>query len=104
MSTLEVCQYCVSIFADVNRRVFYRLSAFGKVYSVNVSANRRLVSPEFDVDYWNNSAAQHSTLRTPDVTNCYYVGYVVQQEVTSRVALSTCNGLVRDATSLMQLP
>jgi len=26
--------------------------------------------------------------------DCYYVGYIVKQEVTSRVAISNCHGLV----------
>lgn len=72
--------------------IFYRLAAFGRTFHFNVTLNRWLVAPSFGVDVWNETEGRRTTTFSAD--DCYYVGYIAKQEVTSRVAISNCQGLV----------
>jgi a disintegrin and metalloproteinase with thrombospondin motifs 6 len=76
--------------------IYYRLSAFGRTFHFNVTLNRWLVAPSFRVEYWNaDGPSQFSAADEQHAMDCYYVGYLAKQEVTSRVAISNCHGLVR---------
>uniref|UniRef100_A0A672M0L1 Peptidase M12B propeptide domain-containing protein n=1 Tax=Sinocyclocheilus grahami TaxID=75366 RepID=A0A672M0L1_SINGR len=72
-------------------RLFYRLSAYGKHFHLNLTLNPNLVSKHFTVEYWGKDGLdwQHSV-----VDNCHYVGYLLDQYSTTKVALSNCKGLV----------
>lgn len=72
-------------------RLFYRLSAYGKHFHLNLTLNPQLVSRHFTVEYWGRGGLEwrHNTL-----DNCHYVGFLQNQHGTSRVALSNCKGLV----------
>lgn len=72
-------------------RLFYKLSAYGKHFHLNLTLNSNLVSKHFTVEYWGKDGLdwQHSV-----VDNCHYVGYLLDQYSTTKVALSNCNGLV----------
>uniref|UniRef100_A0A671MMF9 Peptidase M12B propeptide domain-containing protein n=1 Tax=Sinocyclocheilus anshuiensis TaxID=1608454 RepID=A0A671MMF9_9TELE len=72
-------------------RLFYKLSAYGKHFHLNLTLNPILVSKHFTVEYWGKDGLdwQHSV-----VDNCHYVGYLLDQYSTTKVALSNCKGLV----------
>nr|XP_057920932.1 A disintegrin and metalloproteinase with thrombospondin motifs 6 isoform X2 [Doryrhamphus excisus] len=71
-------------------RLFYRLSAYGKHFHLNLTLNPRLVSKHFTVEYWGRDGPEwrHNT-----VDNCHYVGFLQNRHGATRVALSNCNGL-----------
>ncbi|XP_058473616.1 A disintegrin and metalloproteinase with thrombospondin motifs 6 isoform X2 [Solea solea] len=71
-------------------RLFYRLSAYGKHFHLNLTLNPHLVSKHFTVEYWGKEGPEwrHNT-----VDNCHYVGFLWNQHSTTRVALSNCRGL-----------
>uniref|UniRef100_A0A8C2ET39 ADAM metallopeptidase with thrombospondin type 1 motif, 6 n=1 Tax=Cyprinus carpio TaxID=7962 RepID=A0A8C2ET39_CYPCA len=71
-------------------RLFYKLSAYGKHFHLNLTLNPNLVSKHFTVEYWGKDGLdwQHSV-----VDNCHYVGYLLDQYSTTKVALSNCKGL-----------
>ncbi|XP_056094962.1 A disintegrin and metalloproteinase with thrombospondin motifs 6 [Rhinichthys klamathensis goyatoka] len=71
-------------------RLFYKLSAYGKHFHLNLTLNPNLVSKHFTVEYWGKDGLdwQHSV-----IDNCHYVGYLLDQYSTTKVALSNCKGL-----------
>lgn len=71
-------------------RLFYRLSAYGKHFHLNLTLNPHLVSKHFTVEYWGKEGLEW---RHNMVENCHYVGFLQNQHWTSRVALSNCKGL-----------
>uniref|UniRef100_A0AAY4DII0 A disintegrin and metalloproteinase with thrombospondin motifs 6 n=1 Tax=Denticeps clupeoides TaxID=299321 RepID=A0AAY4DII0_9TELE len=75
---------------SIEHTLFYRLSAYGKHFHLNMTLNHHLVSKHFAVEYWGRDGPewQHSLLEY-----CHYVGYLLDQSSTTRVALSNCNGL-----------
>lgn len=72
-------------------KLFFKLSAYGKHFHLNLSLNTDLVSKHFTVEYWGKDGPQwkHDFL-----DNCHYTGYLRGQHGTSKVAISNCNGLV----------
>ena len=72
-------------------RLFYRLSAYGKHFHLNLTLNPHLVSKHFTVEYWGKGGMEW---RHNMVDNCHYVGFLQNQHSTTRVALSNCKGLV----------
>lgn len=72
-------------------QMFYRLSAYGKHFHLNLTLNPHLVSKHFTVEYWGREGPEW---RHSAVDNCHYVGFLQDQDSTTRVALSTCRGLV----------
>jgi thrombospondin motif-containing protein 6 len=72
-------------------RLFYRLSAYGKHFHLNLTINPHLVSKHFTVEYWGREGLEW---RHDMVENCHYVGYLQDQYSSTRVALSNCKGLV----------
>lgn len=75
-------------------RLFYRLSAYGKHFHLNLTLNPQLVSRHFTVEYWGKEGLEW---RHNAVDNCHYVGFLQNQRGTTRVALSNCKGLVSRA-------
>ncbi|XP_042251767.1 A disintegrin and metalloproteinase with thrombospondin motifs 6 [Thunnus maccoyii] len=71
-------------------RLFYRLSAYGKHFHLNLTLNPHLVSKHFTVEYWGKEGLEW---RHNMVENCHYVGFLQNQHSTTRVALSNCKGL-----------
>ncbi|TKS85021.1 disintegrin and metalloproteinase with thrombospondin motifs 6 [Collichthys lucidus] len=71
-------------------QLFYKLSAYGKHFHLNLTLNPHLVSRHFTVEYWGKEGLdwRHNT-----VDNCHYVGFLQNQHGTTRVALSNCKGL-----------
>ncbi|XP_025019092.1 A disintegrin and metalloproteinase with thrombospondin motifs 6 [Python bivittatus] len=71
-------------------KLFFKLSAYGKHFHLNLTLNTDLVSKHFTVEYWGKDGPQwkHDFL-----DNCHYTGYLHGQHGTSKVAISNCNGL-----------
>uniref|UniRef100_A0A8C5I8T7 Peptidase M12B propeptide domain-containing protein n=1 Tax=Junco hyemalis TaxID=40217 RepID=A0A8C5I8T7_JUNHY len=72
-------------------KLFFKLSAYGKHFHLNLTLNTDLVSRHFTVEYWGKDGPQwkHDFL-----DHCHYTGYLQDQHSTTKVALSNCNGLV----------
>ena len=81
----------------VEPHVYYRLSAYGKHFHLNLTLNPNLVSRHFTVEYWGKNGQEW---RHAMVDNCHYVGYLLDQYSTTRVALSNCKGLVSTSAVL----
>lgn len=83
---------------DDSSPVFYRLSAFGREFQLNVSRNDRLLAPSYAVEYWGAAAAAEGVRRRRSrrhfSRDCVYTGHIIHEELTSRVALSNCDGLL----------
>ncbi|XP_032426500.1 A disintegrin and metalloproteinase with thrombospondin motifs 6 isoform X1 [Xiphophorus hellerii] len=71
-------------------RIFYRLSAYGKHFHLNLTLNPNLVSKHFTVEYWGKEGPEW---RHDMLDHCHYVGSLRSQHSTTRVALSNCKGL-----------
>ena len=71
--------------------LFYRLSAYGKHFHLNLTLNPNLVSKHFTVEYWGKDGQEW---RHSMVDDCHYVGYLMDHYSTTGVALSNCRGLV----------
>ncbi|XP_040977281.1 A disintegrin and metalloproteinase with thrombospondin motifs 6-like isoform X8 [Aquila chrysaetos chrysaetos] len=71
-------------------KLFFKLSAYGKHFHLNLTLNTDLVSRHFTVEYWGKDGPQwkHDFL-----DHCHYTGYLQDQHSTTKVALSNCNGL-----------
>ncbi|XP_075788510.1 A disintegrin and metalloproteinase with thrombospondin motifs 6 isoform X4 [Pelodiscus sinensis] len=77
-------------FYDQASKLFFKLSAYGKHFHLNLVLNTDLVSKHFTVEYWgkNGPKWKHDLL-----DHCHYTGYLQDQDSTTKVALSNCNGL-----------
>lgn len=71
-------------------KLFFKLSAYGKHFHLNLTLNTDLVSRHFTVEYWGKDGPlwKHDFL-----DHCHYTGYLQDQHSTTKVALSNCNGL-----------
>lgn len=72
-------------------KLFFKLSAYGKHFHLNLTLNTNFVSKHFTVEYWGKDGPQwkHDFL-----DNCHYTGYLQDQHSTTKVALSNCVGLM----------
>ncbi|XP_019747909.1 A disintegrin and metalloproteinase with thrombospondin motifs 6 isoform X4 [Hippocampus comes] len=71
-------------------QLFYRLSAYGKHFHLNLTLTPHLVSKRFTVEYWGRDGLEW---RHNLVDNCHYVGFLTNRRGATRVVLSNCNGL-----------
>ncbi|XP_061553595.1 A disintegrin and metalloproteinase with thrombospondin motifs 6 isoform X2 [Phycodurus eques] len=71
-------------------QLFYRLSAYGKHFHLNLTLTPHLVSKHFTVEYWGSDGMEW---RHNLVDNCHYVGFLQNRRNATLVALSNCNGL-----------
>nr|XP_012317698.1 A disintegrin and metalloproteinase with thrombospondin motifs 6-like [Aotus nancymaae] len=71
-------------------KLFFKLSAYGKHFHLNLTLNTDFVSKHFTVEYWGKDGPQwkHDFL-----DNCHYTGYLQDLRSTTKVALSNCVGL-----------
>uniref|UniRef100_A0A8I3X2I2 ADAM metallopeptidase with thrombospondin type 1 motif 6 n=1 Tax=Callithrix jacchus TaxID=9483 RepID=A0A8I3X2I2_CALJA len=71
-------------------KLFFKLSAYGKHFHLNLTLNTDFVSKHFTVEYWGKDGPhwKHDFL-----DNCHYTGYLQDQRSTTKVALSNCVGL-----------
>ncbi|CAH2296250.1 A disintegrin and metallo ase with thrombospondin motifs 6 isoform X2 [Pelobates cultripes] len=71
-------------------KLFFKISAYGKHFHLNLTLNTDLVSKHFTVEYWGKDGPEW---RHDNIENCHYIGYLQDQNTTTKVALSNCNGL-----------
>lgn len=72
-------------------KLFFKISAYGKHFHLNLTLNTDLVSKHFTVEYWGKNGPE---FKHDFIENCHYTGYLQDQNTTTKVALSNCNGLV----------
>ncbi|KAE8636211.1 hypothetical protein XENTR_v10002887 [Xenopus tropicalis] len=71
-------------------KLFFKISAYGKHFHLNLTLNTDLVSKHFTVEYWGKNGPEW---KHDFIDNCHYTGYLQDQNTTTKVALSNCNGL-----------
>ena len=69
------------------------MSAFGQDYQLNVTLNDVLFSPHFEMEVRGNGSSEFHY----DIEHCHYIGQLLPKDgETSKVAVSNCDGLVRN--------
>lgn len=77
----------------ISEPVFFYLSAFGQNLHLNVTLNGDLLSPNFAVEVRGNQTSKFDN----GVAQCHYTGHALSGKgLGAKVALSNCDGLVRD--------
>uniref|UniRef100_A0A5F8GDU3 Peptidase M12B domain-containing protein n=1 Tax=Monodelphis domestica TaxID=13616 RepID=A0A5F8GDU3_MONDO len=71
-------------------RLFYKVAAPSTHFLLNLTRTRRLLAEHFSVEYWTRDGP---TWKRPARPNCLYAGHLQGQPLSSRVAISNCNGL-----------
>ena len=73
--------------------VFFKMSAFGRDFHLNVTINDDLFSPNFEVEIRSNGSSQFHY----EIDHCHYIGQLLATEgkLGNKVAVSNCDGLVR---------
>ena len=80
--------------------LFFKFSAFGRDYHLNVTLNDKLLSPNFVVEVRGNGTSRFQY----DIEHCHYIGQLVSVKGhASKVAISNCDGLVRSTDFSMYL-
>ncbi|XP_068740000.1 A disintegrin and metalloproteinase with thrombospondin motifs 6-like [Montipora capricornis] len=71
--------------------VFFKLSAFGGEFHLNVTLNDELFSPHFEMEIRGNGSSEFHY----NIENCHYLGQLLPapQVKKSMVAISNCDGL-----------
>lgn len=80
------------ISSSVVSQLFYQLSTSQNNFMLNLTLQGGLLSPQFRVEYWKKGQLAWSHPYSP---HCHYAGHLQDQPLSSKVALSNCNGLVR---------
>ena len=71
--------------------VFFKLSAFGQEYHLNVTLNDELFSPHFKTEVRGKGSSEFHY----DIEHCHYLGQLLPKHANkSKVAVSNCDGLV----------
>lgn len=81
-----------SIPEDSERQVFYWLQAQSSNFLLNLTLQTDLLGQHFTVEYWKRGGLDWKHELYED---CHYVGHIQDQQLSSKVAISNCNGLVR---------
>lgn len=72
--------------------VFFKLSAFGQDFHLNVTINDELFSPNFEIEIRSNGSSEFHY----EIDHCHYIGQLLPAEGNeNKVAVSNCDGLVR---------
>ncbi|XP_068740001.1 A disintegrin and metalloproteinase with thrombospondin motifs 6-like [Montipora capricornis] len=70
--------------------VFFKLSAFGQEYHLNVTLNDELFSPHFKTEVRGKGSSEFHY----DIEHCHYLGQLLPKHANkSKVAVSNCDGL-----------
>ena len=78
--------------AGFKEPVFFKLSAFGQDFHLNVTINDELFSPNFEVEIRSNGSSEFHY----EIDHCHYLGQLLPANgKRSKVAISNCDGLVR---------
>lgn len=73
------------------QQVFYKVSAHRTQFLLNLTLHSNLLAEHFTVEYWKRDGMdwQHDFHE-----DCHYAGHLQDQYLSSKVAISNCNGLV----------
>ena len=75
----------------VKEPVFFKLSAFGQDFHLNVTINDELFSPNFEIEIRSNGSSEFHY----EIDNCHYIGQLLPAHGNkNKVAVSNCDGLV----------
>jgi len=70
--------------------VFFKLSAFGQDFHLNVTINDELFSPNFEIEIRSNGSSEFHY----EIDHCHYIGQLLPAEGNeNKVAVSNCDGL-----------
>ena len=73
--------------------VYFKLSAFGQDFHLNVTLNHHLFSSNFEIEVRGNASSEFLY----EIDHCHYIGQLLPtKEKGNKVALSNCDGLVRN--------
>ncbi|NWY74509.1 ATS10 metalloproteinase, partial [Erithacus rubecula] len=72
------------------QQVFYKVSAHHTQFLLNLTLHSNLLAEHFTVEYWKRDGMdwQHDFHE-----DCHYAGHLQDQYLSSKVAISNCNGL-----------
>uniref|UniRef100_A0A8C3KII7 ADAM metallopeptidase with thrombospondin type 1 motif 10 n=1 Tax=Calidris pygmaea TaxID=425635 RepID=A0A8C3KII7_9CHAR len=72
------------------QQVFYKVSAHRTQFLLNLTLHSNLLAEHFTVEYWKRDGVdwQHDFHE-----DCHYAGHLQDQYLSSKVAISNCNGL-----------
>ncbi|NWT05708.1 ATS10 metalloproteinase, partial [Mionectes macconnelli] len=72
------------------QQVFYKVSAHRTQFLLNLTLHSNLLAEHFTVEYWKRDGMdwQHDFHE-----DCHYAGHLQDQYLSSKVAISNCNGL-----------
>lgn len=74
--------------------VFFKLSAFGQDFHLNVTINDELFSPNFEIEIRSNGSSEFHY----EIDHCHYIGQLLPAEGNeNKVAVSNCDGMVRSS-------
>lgn len=72
-------------------RLFYKVAAPSTHFLLNLTRSPRLLAGHVSVEYWTREGLAWQRAARP---HCLYAGHLQGQAGSSRVAISTCGGLV----------
>uniref|UniRef100_A0A8C3T559 ADAM metallopeptidase with thrombospondin type 1 motif 10 n=1 Tax=Chelydra serpentina TaxID=8475 RepID=A0A8C3T559_CHESE len=77
-------------YEAAERQVFYKVSAHRTQFLLNLTLHSNLLAEHFTVEYWKRDGVdwQHDFHE-----DCHYAGHLQDQYLSSKVAISNCNGL-----------
>ncbi len=79
------------------RHPVYNITAFGRQMIIVLERDEKLVSPALTVSYTSSAPNVSCNITNPKrfpVKNCFYKGYVLDEEESSSVAMSICDSLI----------
>uniref|UniRef100_A0A8C5X4T6 Peptidase M12B propeptide domain-containing protein n=1 Tax=Malurus cyaneus samueli TaxID=2593467 RepID=A0A8C5X4T6_9PASS len=76
---------------EKEQQVFYKVSAHRTQFLLNLTLHSKLLAEHFTVEYWKRDGMdwQHDFHE-----DCHYAGHLQDRYLSSKVAISNCNGLV----------
>lgn len=83
-----------------SEQLYYQLTTPRTNFLLNLTLHQGLLSERFRVEYWGRGRLAWSH---PYSLHCHYVGHLLNQHHTTKVALSNCNGLVGIGMTIQSL-
>lgn len=79
------------LYEQPEQQVFYKVSAHHQQFLLNLTLHSNLLAERFRVEYWKRDGVdQHHEFHE----SCHYAGHLQDKFLSSKVAISNCNGLV----------
>lgn len=76
---------------DDSEQFYFNITAFGSSYQLVLEDKKRLIADGAEVVWYSSNGVKHQTNALN--SDCVHSGYISRQ-ANSRVALTSCNGLV----------